>query len=393
MTAADLWDVPGQQRATAVLRRAVAGGGPGHAWAFLGPAGVGQEAAARALAAALNCPSPPQPGQPCGACSTCRRCARGAHPAYREFVPTGTVHRVDEVRREWLHAAMRSASEGAWKVLHVRDADRMNEAAANAFLKALEEPPEATVWVLDLADPDELPDTILSRCRGVRFAAWTPDALLAEAARAGLGDEAERRLAVRAALGSPVVLRRLAAPGGLDALRLHRSLVGRLRAEGPGHALVAARALADEVKTETDARKEEARRELAELATQYGDSVPRGVQRQVEERHARREREARIQVLQAALDDLVGWLRDCLLVACGGAPDDAVHADAADALRADADALRPAGLLAAVDAVVATRDALELNVQTGVALEALFLELSTLALTGPGAVTPAAPAG
>lgn len=385
MTAPDLWDVPGQERATAVLRRAVAAGGPGHAWAFLGPAGVGQEAAARALAAALNCPSPPEPGQPCGVCGTCRRCARGTHPAYREFVPTGTVHRVDDVRREWLYAALRSSAEGAWKVLRVCDADRMNEAAANAFLKALEEPPAATVWVLDLADPDELPDTILSRCRGVRFAAWTPAALVAEATGAGLHDEADRTLAVRAAFGSPVALRRLAAPGGLEALRLHRSLVGRLRAEGPGHALVAARALADEVRAETDARKDEGKRELAELAAQYGDSVPRAVQRQVEDRHARREREARIQVLQAALDDLVGWLRDCLLVACGGDARAAVHADAADALRADADALRPAGLLAAVDAVVATRDALELNVQPTLALESLFLDLSTLALTGPGA--------
>jgi len=349
----------------------------GHAWAFVGTAGVGQEQAARALVAALNCPGAVE-GVPDGTCDTCDRCRRGAYPAYWEFAPAGTVHRVVEVREQWLAAAYRTALEGSWKVLRILDADRMNEPAANAFLKALEEPPPNTVWILDVADPEELPDTILSRCRVVRFSAWTPAALEARAAELGLDDDIDRALAVRAALGSPVTLARLAAPGGLDDLRSHRSIPRRLRGQGPGSAVVIARELDDEGRRRAAALGAEGKAELAALEDLYGDAAPRGVVRQVEERSGRRQREARLSVLQAALDDLVGWYRDCLLVRTGGDPADALNADDADALRADAAALDPSVVLASVDRVLQTRTDLELNLAQTLALEALFLDLATV---------------
>lgn len=283
-----------------------------------------------------------------------------------------------------------SSTEGTWKVLHVHDADRMTEAAANAFLKGLEEPPERTVWLLDLADPDEIPETILSRCRALRFVGWSTSVLEEEAERLGMVHPGDRRLAAAASLGSPSVLRRLALPGGLDDLRRHRGILGALRAHGSGHALVAARELGDEVRRHTEVRKEAGRRELEDLAAQYGDEVPRGVRRQLEERHARHEREARLHILQAALDDLLCWLRDCVFVACGGDPADALNSDAPEDLRADAEHVGPAGLLSAIDTVMATREALELNVQAPLALEALFLQLSALSLRAraPSAAAP-----
>lgn len=374
---AEPWDVPGQEHAVAVLRGACARGEVGHAWAFVGTAGVGQEQAARALVAALNCPNAVE-GAPDGTCETCDRCRRGAYPAYWEFAPAGTVHRVVEVREQWLAAAYRTALEGRWKVLRILDADRMNEPAANAFLKALEEPPPNTVWILDVADPEELPDTILSRCRVVRFVPWTATALDALAIRLGLDDERDRGLAVRAALGSPVSLGRLAAPGGLDDLRSHRSVPRRLRSLGPGSAVVIARELDDEGRRRAAALGAEGKAELEALADLYGDATPRGVVRQVEERAGRRQREARLSVLQAALDDLVAWYRDCLLVRSGGDPADALNADDADALRADAAALDPSVVLASVDRVLQTRTDLELNLAQTLALEALFLDLATL---------------
>lgn len=380
----DLWHVPGQQRATAVLRGAVERGEVSHAWAFVGPPGVGQQRAARVLAAALNCVVAGERGGGCGHCDVCDRCLRGAFASLWEFEPTGTFHRVVDVREQWLHVASRSAMEGRWKVLRVVDADRMNDAAANAFLKGLEEPPDRTVWVLDVADPDELPDTILSRCRVVRFAAWAPDALDARARELGLGDATDRALAVRAAFGSPVALERLAAAGGLEDLRVHRSVVRRIREDGPGHALLAARALEDEVRRRTAALKAAGKAELAELTQLYSGELPRGVAKQIEERTSRREREAKTLVLQAALDDLVGWLRDCLLVGAGG---DAhilpiVHVDAVMELREEAEALSAAVLLAAIDRVLDTRLALESNVGTTLALEAMLLDLSTLVMVG-----------
>ena len=378
-----LWDLPGQPRAAAVLRGAVQRGEVSHAWAFVGPPGVGQQAAARMLAAALNCPVAGGAGGGCGSCDVCDRCLRGAFPSLWEFEPTGTFHRVSDVREEWLRVAARSSMEGRWKVLRVVDADRLNEAAANAFLKGLEEPPERTVWVLDIADPDELPDTILSRCRVVRFSGWTPAALDARALQLGMVDAGDRGLAVRAAFGSPVALERLAAEGGLSDLRAHRSVLTRLREDGPGHALLAARAWDEEVKRRTAALKAAGRTELAELTELYSGELPKGVAKQIEERVGRREREAKLLLLQAALDDLTGWLRDCLLVRAGGDVADAVHRDAADQLRRDAEALDASVLLAAVDRVLATRVALESNVSTTLAIEALLLDLSTLAIADP----------
>lgn len=387
-----VWDVPGQEQAVAVLRGAVVRDEVAHAWAFTGPPGVGQQRAARGLAAALCCPTPRAPGEPCGACGVCERAARGAHPDLWEFVPAGREHRVADVRETWLPVANRSAAEGGWKVLRVVDADRMNEAAANTFLKGLEEPPARTLWILDVADPDELPDTILSRCRVVRFAPWGPDELDAEAQRLGLADPGERALAVRASLGLPARLRRLAGDGedggtpggGLADLRAHRDVIRALRDEGPGHALVAARAIDDEAKRRTATIKAEGKAERAALAELYGEQPPRGVAKQVDDRLARQEREARTAVVQDALDDLLAWLRDCLLVAAGGDPAAAVHADAPDALRADADALGAARVLRAIDLVGDAREAGELNLQQGLALEALFLELSALALEPVG---------
>ncbi len=372
------WDVPGQGRAATLLRRAVATDALAHAWAFVGPAEVGQAAPARTLAAALLCPSVRE-GSPCGVCHVCRRCARGAHPGQTELAPTGAMHRVADVRERWLTEASRTPAEGRWKLLHVRSADRMNETAANAFLKALEEPPPGTVWVLDIADPDELPDTILSRCAQAPVGPLDESALRHQGQALGLAGE-DLVLAVRACLGSPQRLERLVATGGLDDFRAHRCIPRRLRVEGPGYALLAARALDDEAKRRAAAVKADAARERDALEELYGAEVPRPVVREVEQRATRREREARLATVQAALDDLGGGYRDCRGVGTGGDPRAAISADEPAALREDAEAYGPAGLLRACDLVVDVREGLEQNLQQTLALEALFLEISSLTL-------------
>lgn len=369
-----VWDVPGQEHAVAVLQRAVERDEVAHAWAFLGPAGVGQEAAARWLAAALNCGSFTPP---CGACDICRRCLSGAYPALFEFEPVGAFHRVDDVRDQWLRSASRSLTEGRCKVLRVAAADRMNEQAANTFLKGLEEPPPATVWVLEITDPDELPDTILSRCRVVRFTAWSDAVLDAEAQQRGLIDQRERELAVRAAMGSPAALERFAGPGGLDDLRAHRAWPGLLREGGPGMALLAWGALSDEIKRVNAALKASQTEDLDYLTELHGGELPPKLSKEMTTRHSRELRDAGVRTVQAALDDLSGWLRDCIVVAQGGEP--VIHVDAADSLAGDAAALGPARLLQALDLVLRTRESMEMNVQPPLTLEGMFLELSALA--------------
>ena len=141
-------------------------------------------------------------------------------------------------------------------------------------------------------------------------------------------------------------------------------------------ALLAARAMDDEVKRRTAALKAQGKQELDDLAEQSAEELPASIARQVQERHARREREARVATTQAALDDLGGWLRDCVVVAKGGEP--LIHSDAGDAVGGDATALGPQRLLEALDIVLETRESMESNVQQGLTLEAMFLRLSAL---------------
>ena len=393
----DAWQLPAQEHAAKVLYQAVSRGDVGHAWAFTGPRGVGQQDAARRLAAALNCVDPPSDGVPCGACSVCDRCRRGAFGAYYEFVPSGTEHRADDVRNTWLEAAYGSLMEGRWKVLRVVDADRMNVTAANALLKGLEEPPARTVWILDITDPEPLPDTIMSRCRDLAFARWSLADLERYAADCGVGDVTDARLAARLADGSPAALDRYAESGtltrgsgkrkeetawsGMAFLREHRAIPGRLRDQGQGFALRAAYAVDQhEIACRTAALKERHATELVKLDDDFAGEVPVRVRKLTEDRHKRAEREAKLATVRGTLDDLVSWYRDGLFIAAGGDPEHALHSDAVDQLRADADALGSAGMLRAIDLIWQTADDLDRNVQVRLALEALFLDLAVLTM-------------
>lgn len=371
-----IWDVPGQTRAVEVLRRAVATGELGHAWAFTGPEGVGQEHAARSLTAALVCPHDPAG---CGRCRPCERALAGVHPALQSFTPTGAWHRVEDVRTRWLPAASLTAGEGGWKVLHVRLADRMNLAAANAFLKGLEEPPGHTVWLLDVADPDALPETILSRCRALRFAALDAATLADLAADLPFDGEEDRALAVRACLGSPARLADLA-EGGLAALRAHRAVPRRMRAESQAVALEAAFAIEQRAEAHAKAAAKDLADQRDELKELHGGALPRELAAEFASAETRRKRDARTAVVQAALDDLASWYRDVLLVATGGDPAEAVHADDPEGLAADAAAIGPSALLAGLDAILATREALVANAQPRLAVEALLMGLAAHAL-------------
>jgi hypothetical protein len=183
-------------------------------------------------------------------------------------------------------------------------------------------------------------------------------------------------------MGAPTRLQTLLTEQGLEDLRRHRQIPRELRRQGQGFALVAASALDDEMKRAVSDVRDEAKREREQLTDIYSDTPPRDVLRQVEQRSMRREREAKTMVAQTALDDLAGWYRDVLMVRCGGDPADTLHSDDAQGLRADADALSERALVRSIDTIFARREELEFNVQISLAIEALLLDLSTLALTG-----------
>jgi DNA polymerase III subunit delta' len=237
----------GQERAVALLRRAWMEGRVPQAYCFTGPAGVGRRGAALALAQALNCLAPV--GDPavdaCGACRSCRKVAAGEHPDVTLVTPAEkTVITIDQIRVVSARAALRPY-EGAVKVWILDPAEQLQEAAANALLKTLEEPAGQALFVLVASGFHGLLPTIRSRCQEVRFDPL-PDAALrailtahgrtpAEAAAvAALADgSAERALALdpadAAADRERAVTDLLAALGPLPRLLDHAERLGKDR--------------------------------------------------------------------------------------------------------------------------------------------------------------------
>ncbi|MGV1004411.1 MAG: DNA polymerase III subunit delta' [Candidatus Nanopelagicales bacterium] len=167
-----LADLVGQEAVAAQLERAArdatcrrgeAGSSMTHAWLLTGPPGSGRSTAALAFAAALQCPE-----LGCGQCPVCQQIAAGGHPDVQQFIPEATQIRVAEVQ-ELLHRAALAPVHGRWNVLIIEDADRLNDIAANALLKALEEPSPHTVWLLCAPAVDDVLPTISSRTRSVRL--------------------------------------------------------------------------------------------------------------------------------------------------------------------------------------------------------------------------------
>jgi DNA polymerase-3 subunit delta' len=184
-----------------------------HALLVTGPAGIGKRILAHWLARALLCESPAAGAMPCGACASCRYAAAGQHPDLRVVEPVDLDADeakpvewivVDRIRALTRWAGLTSHRGGA-KVALIVPAERMNVAAANAFLKTLEEPPADTFFMLVSHQPGRLPATIASRCQ--RLAAprptraqgrdWLaaqrlgdPDSLLAQAHGAPLAAQA-----------------------------------------------------------------------------------------------------------------------------------------------------------------------------------------------------------
>ena len=135
---------------------------------FWGPSGVGKRLAALEAAKAINC----EGGGPdaCDACLSCRKVAHGTHPDLKLVAPSGKTRIINvEAVEEINGLCAYRPYEGRYRVFVMEDADRMNEAAQNHFLKTLEEPPSATVFILLSEYPRQLLATIRSRCQHVRF--------------------------------------------------------------------------------------------------------------------------------------------------------------------------------------------------------------------------------
>ncbi|SCL37514.1 DNA polymerase-3 subunit delta' [Micromonospora pallida] len=358
------------------------GAGMTHAWIFTGPPGSGRSVAARAFAAALQCLH----GTGCGGCAGCHTTMAGTHADVRLVVPEGLSIGVNEMRALVLRAAS-TPSGGRWQVVIIEDADRLTEAAGNALLKAIEEPPPRTVFLLcaPSTHPDDISVTIRSRCRVVPLR-QPPSGAVAEvlAHRYGIApDTAE--WAASAAQGDVGRARLLAADPEVRARRDAVLAVPR-RLTGVGAAFDAASALIEAAEAEAAAAVAETdAAEKAALQTALGAGgtgrgaagAARGTAGQIKElekRQKSRATRAQRDALDRALVDLAGFYRDALVTALR-APVAPVHADAAAMARAGAEKWDAEGALRRLEAVLECRAAIDANVKPKIAVEAMMLAL------------------
>jgi DNA polymerase-3 subunit delta' len=308
---------PEQDEAKRLLRAALAEG-PAHAYLFHGPRGVGKRRAALAFAGELL--RDPD------------RTTRRVHPDLYVLEPLGDQIRIDPIRelRRDLHMRPFEAERRVYLVL---GADLMNEDAADALLKDLEEPPPYAVIVLVADELGLLPPTIRSRCQLVPFRRLSQRAIKAF-------------LSSRGVEGEP-----------LDALA--RVAAGRL----------------DRAERLLDPEAGDRRAGLIELARSAEEEErPDETAREAEQRSRRAGRGAEREQILEALDLLSGWYRDLVVVAAGA--DGAVlNTDRLGDLSADGVSDRGPAAERAAETVREVWRTFEFNVQAGLALEALFVRL------------------
>lgn len=399
----------GQDAAVAELTRAaraagevVAGrpvqiGSMTHAWLFTGPPGSGRSVAARALAAAVQCDAAEaeaatdqgvagaagrEPG--CGQCRSCRAVMAGTHPDVQSIVPEGLTVGVVEMRAVVATSARRP-SLGRWQVVLIEDADRLTEQASNALLKAIEEPPPRTIFLLCAPSihPDDVMVTLRSRCRLVGLRTPPADAVAAVLEQEGI-DAVRAQWAAQAAQGHVGRARRLARD---EQARARRSAVLAIPArltslnacfEAADQVVKAAE---DEAKTLTDldaGETEELRVALGAGGTGKGAAAAArgsaGALKDLEKRQKSRATRLRRDALDRALIDLASFYRDVLLLQAGSASL-AAHPDFAEEASFVARSIDSVGALVRLDQVLACRTAIDLNVKPKIAVEALTASL------------------
>lgn len=370
-------DVIGQDPAIETLSRAVSDpASMTHAWLFTGPPGSGRSVAARAFAAALQCPT-----GGCGECRECRTAADGTHADVDLIATEGLSIKVEQAR-DLVGLAAHRPSLGRWRVIIVEDADRLTERAADALLKALEEPTPRTVWMLCAPSVEDVIITIRSRSRHVRLRTPSVEAVADLLVRRDGVDPPMAMYAARAAQSHVGLARRLARDENAR-IRRHDVITLASKIRTVGDAIDAASDLSTIATEESQASSAE--RDAAEKAKLLeilgadpsARTQPPHIRSQVssleKDQKARATRFSR-DMVDRALVDLLSVYRDALVLHTG-APTALVNEDARQTVSQVAQVLPPVRVLVAMDAIGTARERIAANVQPLLALEAMALEL------------------
>jgi DNA polymerase III subunit delta' len=370
-------DVVGQEHAVEALQRAVRDpDSMTHAWLFTGPPGSGRSVAARAFAAALLCP---QGG--CGGCHECRTALDGSHADVDVIATEGLSIKVEQAR-DLASLAAHRPSVGRYRVIVVEDADRLTERAADALLKALEEPSPRTVWMLCAPSVEDVIITIRSRARHVRLRTPSVEAVADLLVRRDGVDPPMALYAARAAQSHVGLARRLARDEH-SRIRRHDVVTMAAGITGVGEALGAAADLmtiATEESVAASGERDAAERaRLLEVlgADPSARTQPPHVRSQLnaleKEQKSRATRFTR-DVVDRALVDLLSVYRDALVLRTG-AGSALVNEDSRQVVTRLAEVLAAEQLLLAMDSIGTARERIGANVAPLLALESMALDL------------------
>ena len=289
------------------------------------------------------------------------------------------VLRVEDVRPLVVLAQQRP-SLGRWRVIVIEDADRLNDTSGNLLLKAIEEPPPRTVWLLCAPSPQDVLVTIRSRCRQVGLRVPPIADVAALLVKRGI-DPALSAYAARAADSHVGLARRLATDEGA---RIRRREVLSLPAQlsSVGAAVLAAGQLVevagDEATSATAARDASERTTLLRsLGAEGATTLPPAVRaqvRQLEENQRRRGTRAQRDVLDRALIDVLSFYRDVLMLQLGTGID-LINEDLSVELDKVVRTTTPEQTLAGMTAIGLARERIDANVAPLLAVEALMVEL------------------
>ncbi|MCD1269424.1 DNA polymerase III subunit delta' [Microbacterium sp. MEC084] len=364
-------EVWGQDEAVETLRAAAADPGAlAHAWLITGPPGSGRAPLARAFAAALIAGPDDEHGM--------RQVLAGTHPDLTALRTEGVIIRIEDARAMAARSYL-APSAGRYRVMLMEDADRMTERTSNVLLKALEEPPADTVWILCAPSDADLLPTIRSRVRVLRLREPEVEQVAALiTARTG-ADPAVAEQAARHAQRHIGMAQRLATD---EASRRRRdeTLRAVLRVRGIADVVEVAgqivQAATDDAKALTAERDESERASLLRtVGIPDGSKIPPAVRAQLsalEDEQKRRATRSLRDGLDRVLTDLQSLYRDVVMLQFRR-DEGIINLELVDDLRALAAAWPAERTLTVLDHIAETREALEQNVQPTLALESLLV--------------------
>ena len=373
-----IWsELLGQPEAVSQLRRAVADKNEvlQHAWLLTGPPGSGRSNAAMAFAAALLCDK-----AGCGECKSCRMVSSGSHPDVSVLATEKVIISIEEIR-QLVSASHFGGSISKYQIMIIEDADRMAERSSNVLLKALEEPPAGTIWLLCAPSEADMLPTIRSRVRRVALkqpsTQTVADLLVAR-------DKVEPKLALQVAAeaqGHIGMALRLATSSDARARR-NETLVAALGIDTIPKAMATAERWLELAKKDAEALTlerdgQERANLLATLGIPEGGTVPPALRADIkalEEAQKRRSTRSLRDGIDRILVDLMSLYRDIMTIQLG-AGSELVNQDLRATLDEVASSSTPAQTIAKLEAMAQARIRIGANVRDLIVLEALAIAL------------------